>query len=283
MTVASNANTGADAEDAQPVAESRFIAAIADLILGLGQWRICWVLAFSEIRQRYRRSTLGQFWLTISMAVMIGGIGLIYSYIFQQPMAQYIPFLGIGLIVWNLLSSLVNDLATCFISADTHLRAYPSPRSVIVYRTIARNFIVSAHNFLIVPLLLIIFQVPVSFAIVLIIPAVFLIALNAVWVGILLGTLCTRFRDLPQIVASVMQLVFFVTPILFRPAQLQERLWFITHLNPFASFIEIVRAPLLCQVPHLYNYLFVILCTLVGWAIALPFYGRFRSRIVYWL
>ncbi len=150
------------AEDMPPVPPSRWTAAIADLVWGLYEWRIWWVLAASEIRQRYRRSTVGQLWFTLSMAAMIAGIGLVYSVIFDKPVSDYVPFLGVGLIVWNLLSGLINDLATCFISAETHLRSYPSPRSTIIYRTIARDFLVSAHNFLIVPVLLILFNIPVS-------------------------------------------------------------------------------------------------------------------------
>ena len=141
----------------------------------------------------------------------------------------------------------------------------------------------SAHNFLIVPVLLILFDIPVSLVSLLVIPALILVAINAVWIGMLLGPLCTRYRDLPQIISSGVQLAFFVTPILYWPAQLADRLWVFTHLNPFASFVEIVRAPLLDQVPALHHYLFAFACTAVGWAVALPFYARFRGRIVYWL
>ena len=124
----------------------RLAAALTDLVLGLKQWRTWWVLAFHDIRQRYRRSTLGQFWLTLSMAAMIGGIGLIYTLIFNQRAGVYVPYLGMGLIVWGLLASLVNDLSTCLINAETYLRSYPGPRSVVIYQTITRNFIISAHN-----------------------------------------------------------------------------------------------------------------------------------------
>ena len=115
------------------------------------------------------------------------------------------------------------------------------------------------------------------------VPALLLIALNGVWIGMLLGPLCTRFRDLPQIIANVVQLAFFVTPIMFKASQLQERLWAVTHLNPFASFVEIVRGPLLGHIPAGHHYLMVAACTVIGWAVALPFYARFRGRIVYWL
>jgi ABC-type polysaccharide/polyol phosphate export permease len=282
MTTVSKAER-AKASKPASIHAHRFALAVSDLVLGLAEWRTWWVLAFNDIRQRYRRSTLGQFWLTISMAAMIAGIGVIYAFIFDRPISSYVPFLGIGLITWNLLSCLINDLATCFINSDTYLQSYPTPRSAVIYRTIVRNLIASAHNFLIVPFLLVLFGIPVTAIFLLVVPALILIVLNSVWIGMLIGPLCSRFRDLPQIILNVVQLAFFVTPILYHPSQLQDRLWAITHLNPFASFVEIVRAPMLNEVPEGHHYLLAVLCTIIGWAIALPFYARFRGRIVYWL
>ena len=268
-----------------PARPSRLGAALRDLVDGLVQWRIWWVLAFLEIRQRYRRSALGQFWLTASMAATIAGVGIVFGAIFNQPLDSYIPFLGVGLIVWGLISGLVNDLSTAFIgpTSETYLRAYPGPRSIVIYRAIARNLIVTAHNLVIVPVLLVLFQIPLTWSSLLIVPGLALVVLNAVWIGMLLGPLCARFRDLPQLIANVMNLAFFITPIMFRPAQIQERLWWVTQLNPFASLLEILRAPLLGQAPEFYHWVFAGTVTILGFAVAMPFYARFRGRIVYWL
>jgi ABC-type polysaccharide/polyol phosphate export permease len=247
------------------------------------QWRVWWVLASNDIKQRYRRSRLGQFWLTISMAATIAGVGIVFGVIFNQPIGQYLPFVGIGFIVWNLLSGLINELAGSFISSDTYLRSYPSPRSVMIYRTIARNFLIAAHNVVLVPILMLAFGIPLTPAFLLLIPGIFLVVLNGVWAGMLLGPLCARFRDLPQIVANITQLAFFITPVVYRPSQLEERLWVVTHLNPLASFMELLREPTLGNVPDLHHYLLVLLCTTAGFAIAFPFYARFRGRILYWI
>jgi ABC-type polysaccharide/polyol phosphate export permease len=263
--------------------KSRLAAALSDLTDGLVQWRVWWILAVLEVRQRYRRSSLGQFWVTISMAATIAGMGVVFAIIFNQPLDSYIPFLGVGLVIWGLASGLVNEMTTAFITSETYLRAYPGPKSLVIYTTIARNLIGVAHNLLIVPALMILFQIPLTWAHLLFIPGLALVVLNGVWMGMLLGPLATRFRDLPQLVTNAMQLAFFVTPILFRPAQIQDRLWAFTHFNPFASWIEITRAPLLGALPDAYHWIFAATVTIIGFAIALPFYARFRERIVYWL
>jgi ABC-type polysaccharide/polyol phosphate export permease len=263
--------------------KSRFSAALSDLTDGLAKWRVWWILAVLEVRQRYRRSSLGQFWVTISMAATIAGIGVVFGVIFNQPLDSYIPFLGVGLVIWGLASGLVSELTTAFIASETYLRAYPGPKSLIIYTTIARNLITMAHNLLIVPALLVLFQIPLTWSHLLFIPGLALVVLNGVWIGMLLGPLAARFRDLPQLVTNAMQLAFFVTPILFRPAQVQDHLWAVTHFNPFASWVEITRAPLLGALPDAYHWIFAVAVTVIGFAIALPFYARFRGRIVYWL
>ena len=262
---------------------SRLQTALSDLLGGLVQWRIFWILAILEVRQRYRRSSLGQFWVTISMAVQIAAIGIVFAVIFNQSLTSYIPFLGIGLVLWGFISALMNELAVTFISSETYLLAYSGPRSAVLYRTITRNLIITAHNLLIIPLLLVIFQIPITWTALLFVPGFLLVILNGVWIGMLIGTLATRFRDLPQLVGNLVQLAFFITPIMYRPEQIQEQFRLITHFNPFASWIEIMRAPLLGTIPELHHWLFTGAVTILGFTIAIPFYARFRERIVYWL
>jgi ABC-type polysaccharide/polyol phosphate export permease len=262
---------------------TRLSSAIADLWQGLVQWRTWWVLASNDIRQRYRRTALGQFWVTASIAATIAGMSIVFGLIFKQPLGDYTAFLATGFVFWALLSNLVNELSTSFISSENYLRSYSGPRSAIIYRVIARNLLVWAHNLAIIPLVLLLCQVPVDWTLLLVLPGIALIVLNAVWIGLLLGSLSARFRDLPQIIANVVQLAFFLTPIIYRPAQIREQLWVLTHLNPFANFLEIVREPLLGVVPEAHHYFMVLAWTIVGFLIALPFYARYRGRIVYWL
>jgi len=106
---------------------------------------------------------------------------------------------------------------------------------------------------------------------------------TGVWVGLLLGTLCARFGDLPQIIASLVQIAFFVTPVIYRSDAVSGRLWVVTHLNPFASFLALLRDPLLGQVPEATHYAMAALFAVGGFAVTLPIFARFRARIVYWL
>jgi ABC-2 type transport system permease protein len=157
-----------------------------------------------------------------------------------------------------------------------------APLSIHIFGMIWRNVLIFAHNMALYVLIAIVFALYPTWATLLVIPGLFLVCLNALWIGMLLGTLCTRFRDIPPIVTTVMQMMFLLTPILWRPDQVPGR-EAVSRLNPFYYFVELIREPLLDRPGSPDIWAVAILITLGGLAVALPLYGRFRDRIVYWL
>jgi ABC-type polysaccharide/polyol phosphate export permease len=254
-----------------------------DLLAGLRDWEAWYVLASNDIRQRYRRSGLGQLWLTLSMAATIGGIGFVWAFLFNVPLADYLPYVAIGMTMWMFISGLANDLTTVFVQSEAYLRNVRMPLSTFIYRVVFRNLIILAHN-IIVPIIVLMFFWPKDItAVVLIVPGLVLLILHTVWVGLILGALGARFRDLPLIIASLLQIVFFLTPILWKPSQLPAHLNWLTEVNPFHWLLNILRAPLLGEVPPIHEYALTIGLLVVGYAVAVLFFSRFRARIVYWL
>jgi ABC-type polysaccharide/polyol phosphate export permease len=123
----------------------------------------------------------------------------------------------------------------------------------------------------------------VGLATLLVLPGLALLALNGVWITLLLGMACLRFRDIQQLVTSVIQIAMFVTPIFWPIDQLggTVRLVFV-HLNPLYHCIDVVRAPLLGAVPAPRSYIAVAAVAALGWTATFVLFGRFRERIPYW-
>src|SRR6185437_1581053 len=127
----------------------------------------------------------------------------------------------------------------------------------------SRNLIVLAHNLVIVPIVLLIYRVHIDWGVILILPGLLLLSLNGVWISILLGMVSARFRDVPPIVASFVQVVFFVTPIFWSPDLLG--VWkSAAELNPLFAAVDIVRAPLLGQTPAPWSWPVMAIVTAVG-------------------
>jgi ABC-type polysaccharide/polyol phosphate export permease len=254
-----------------------------DIFDGITAWEIWSLLGFSDVRQRYRRSRFGQFWITLSTAIFIGGIGLVYSVLFKWPVHDYIPYLTANMIVWTLISSTVGESTTAFTEAGVYLRQDAMPRTIFVWRLLVRNLITFGHNVVIVPLVFLLFWVAPTVWTFLAIPGLMVMLVALFLISLNLGLLSTRFRDLPQVVTNGLQLLFFVTPIMWRADQMSETRQEIVTFNPIAALLRLVSEPLLGRAPPLTAYLVAFAFILLLAALTLPLFARFRARIVYWL
>jgi ABC-type polysaccharide/polyol phosphate export permease len=259
-----------------------FRRAVQDILDGAQHYGLWGTLGFQDIRHRYRRSIIGPFWLTISMGVMVGALGLLYGTIFKQQMNDYLPYLAAGFVVWGLISSLILEGSTAFIAAEGLIKQLSAPLSIYVYRVAWSHLIIFFHNIWIVLLVLLWYGKNPGWAALLVFPALVLVLANGLWMGLLFGLLSSRFRDIPQIIASIVQVTFFMTPIIWKPSMIPGRA-LIIDLNPFYYLVEIVRRPILGSVPDPGMWLGVLLITLIGWSIALFFYTIYRWRLAYWV
>jgi homopolymeric O-antigen transport system permease protein len=266
--------------DLQPL----IITAGQDFFAGLQRWDIFVRLGWFEVKRRYRRTILGPFWGTANLAVFILAMGTVGGGILGKGLADYLPFLASGMIVWVFISAVVNESCSLFMASQNLYRQMQFNYSILAYALVWRNFIVFLHNivpyFIIVVLLVPHFITPWTL---LVIPGLFIVALNGVWIALFLGMICLRFRDIQQLVATFIQIGLFITPILWTPDRLQgmRHLVFVD-ANPLYNLMEVVRAPLLGAAPSMTVYGVALIITIVGWAITFIFFSHFRKRIAYW-
>jgi len=259
---------------------TRSLDAVADMLEGLKLWELWCSLGWHDIRQRYRRSIVGPFWLTLSMGIMVGGLAYLYAGLFGQDVESYLPYVATGIIIFTMISSLAAEGSTVFIGSAALILQLRAPLSIYVYQMLWRNLLIFAHNISIYALILLFVKIDLGWNFFLAFAGLFLVLLNGFWVGLTLGGLSARFRDVPLIVGSVMQVAFFLTPIFWTPSSLPNRALFV-NLNPFYYLIEIIRMPLLGKTPPLSIWLVVIGFNCVGAVVATLFYGRYRGRIAY--
>ncbi|MCV7191815.1 galactan export ABC transporter permease subunit Wzm/RfbD [Mycolicibacterium brumae] len=258
-----------------------------DLAEGFGRRELWLHLGWQDIKQRYRRSVLGPFWITIATGTTAVAMGALYSQLFHLELAEHLPYVTLGLIVWNLINAAILEGADVFVANEGLIKQLPTPLSVHVYRLVWRQMILFAHNIIIYVVIAMIYPKPWSWADLTFIPALFLLMLNAVWVALCFGILATRYRDIAPLLASVVQLLFFMTPIIWNAETLQrqgaERWGTIIELNPLLHYLDIVRAPLLGAEQELRHWLVVLALTVIGWAFALLAMRQYRARVAYWV
>lgn len=256
--------------------------AIADLRDGLRLWRLAWALGWLDIRLRYRGSVLGPLWLTISTGVMVGALGFLYSTLFKMELRDYLPFLALSQVLWAFMAATVSDACTGFTEAEPVIRSIRMPFTVFAIRTIIRNVAILAHNIIVIVIVFAIFRRWPGAGALLAIPGLLLWLLNAMALNLMLGAFCARFRDILPIINSVMQIAFFLTPVIWKPEQLGPLVW-ILPFSPFFDLIEIVRAPLLGEGLPVAAWIGALLYSAILFLLAWSFFIRARGRIAFWL
>jgi lipopolysaccharide transport system permease protein len=207
-------------------------------------------LGWQDVRMMYRRSVLGQFWITISMIVTFAAIGTVFGFIFNSPIIEYLPYLGCGLVFFNFLSLLLNDGSMAFIAAEGFIRQLSLEPIVYFLRSVWKTVFVLLHNALALALLFAFFPQEFSAATLLVLPGLVVAAVGTSGLALALAMLATRYRDVPQIVSAVVQVLFYLTPIVWLPQALPAPVRdVILTWNPLNHMIAVMRQPLLGEAP----------------------------------
>ncbi len=257
-------------------------AAVTDLVDGIRSVHMWSTLGWQEVKQRYRRSTLGPLWLTISTGIMLSVMGPLYGALFGQDTRSYFLYLAVGFVAWQLISQMCSDGCMVFIGSEGFIKSVRLPLTIHVLRSIWKNIIIFFHNAIIAILVLLVFRPAIGWDIFLVPIALLLYALNGIWIGTVLGIVCARFRDIPQLVSNLVQISFFLTPVMWRPEMLGQREWLV-HFNPFYHFIDILRRPLIGEGVNPSSWIIALLVTVSGFLVMIPFFARYRPRVAYWI
>ena len=291
-------------------ASNTWSRAFGDIRDGIRNRELWLHLGWQDIKQRYRRSVIGPFWITISMGVVSIGLGLLFSALQNQNLPTFLPYVTAGFVVWGFISGCLTEGMETFITNEGLIKHLPAPLTVYVLRTVWRNILIFLHNIIIYVVLLILFFgrldhpyslgkdglcVPdsqltchpgLSWIALSAIPAFAVVAINAGWIALVAGIISTRFRDIPPIINSLIQLIFYLTPLVWSPDTLlanKPEFHLVFQLNPIYHFIQIVRAPMIGQQFSLVSWLVVGAITIVGWGLALFALRNYRARVPYWV
>ena len=259
-----------------------WVAVDQDLFAALREWRLWTTLGWNDIRQKYRRSMIGPFWITISMAIFILILGIVYSRIFHVGVSEYLPFLTVGYITWGFISQTTIESCTAFLEGERIIKQIRLPYAVYVLRVVCRNFIIFLHNAVVFVPVAIIFSVNPGLHGLMVVPGLALLCLNLSWVALSLSILNSRFRDLQQIVTTFVQIMLFVTPIMWPLSTLGDSTY-IAEINPLYHLIDIVRSPLLGQSPEISSWLVAIALMFPGSAVSMWLLRRASRRLVFWI
>jgi len=254
----------------------------SDIWVAMRSVHVWAALGWHDIRQRYRRSVIGPFWFTLSTFIMVGVLGFLYSELLNQDIVTYLPYLGVGLVLWQYLSTTITEGANGLIGAGFLIKQIRMPAAIHLCRIVWRNFCIMLHSLPVLLILTLALGNRPGLSFVLVVPGLLLLLLTGLWMSIVLGILCLRFRDILPIVTNLLTVAFFFTPIMWSPSLLKDRAW-IAHYNPLYHLIEIVRAPMNGEAVDPVSWVWAIGLVVVGFGIAQLLMKSYRHKLSYWL
>ena len=247
--------------------------------------RLAFLLAVQDVKQTYRRSVLGQIWITIGMAVLIASIGLVFGVILGAELNSYLPFLASGIIIFSLMQGVINEGSQSFITAEAMIRQSNTPLIAHHLRVVFRVFFTFAHNIIIFPFVLLFTGNSFRLEATLFPVGLALVLLATSGLGLLFSVVATRFRDIPPIVTAVMTVAFYVSPVIWSPENINDDsvAHFLLGLNPFYHLLQVARLPLLGELPTEINWLLSLAAAAVFGGLGLVALMASRKQIVFWV
>jgi len=258
-------------------------AAFRDLIDGFRLAPLWLTLGWEQTAARFRRTVLGPFWLTANLLAMAFALSFIFGELFGNGnwRANFALIIS-GILCWSITGGFLADAANAFISAGDLMNTMRLPLTfhvlLMMYKNVI-NFLAQLIALWVVLLVLRLGAVPdISF-----IFGLAIVLINGVFLSIIVAMPATRFRDVYQSVAFAVQILFFLTPVFWAPAQMQGKRSIILTLNPFAHLLELIRQPLLGRTPLLVHWEWGIGLMVVLGATAITMLTLYRKRVVFWL
>jgi lipopolysaccharide transport system permease protein len=256
--------------------------AVEDVRGGLSAWRLWGTIGWQDIRQRYRRSVVGPFWLSLGMMLNIAAIGIVWGELFKMDVKDFVPYLTLGILMWSLITETLQQGSTCYIDNWAMIKQMRRPYSMYAFLVVWRSLLIFFHNSVVYLIVAAIFVIVPSPAALLLPLALALVMVSISWAIVLFGMLSARFRDVPLVVTNFLVIAFFISPVMWKRSQLGAYAY-IADFNPFTHMLALVREPLLGGYAGLESWLALILVSAIGWTVAFLFFARFRNRIAYWL
>jgi len=254
-------------------------------------WRLrhFWMaLVRIDLRQRYRGTIIGIGWSLLQPIAMTAVLCVVFSAALGQSIREFTPHLLTGLTFWAFITSIVMQGCQSFFQGESYIRQHPAPLAIYPLRaTLGAGF-----HFLLGMLIALAFVWCVKGfdnlpALAALIPALLILFVVGWALAICMGVANVLFQDSQHLIGIVLQMLFYLTPILYtREFMLEKAPRFapIFDCNPFAVMLELIRKPLLDgRLPSTWaisaSSIFALL--IVGLA-ALALY-RYEKRMIFYL
>lgn len=242
-------------------------------------WRSWLTLGYYDVVATYRRTIIGPLWQPLQATAWILGLWAVFG---RERGGNPLPYIGCGVVFWQYISMHITSSPNIFFASRNLILSIKKPLSFFVLRAYSALSIRWSTQLVVILGLIFFFDLPIGWNLLSALIGLLLLFYNALWVALFLAMLGVRFPDLQFALEALMRVLFFMTPIFWSPGDDVLRTLIATY-NPFSHFLEIVRSPILGDLPTWTNYGVVVAFSIFGPIVTLALYTRIRNSVVFWL
>lgn len=224
--------------------------------------RLNYFMGKHEMISMFGATSLGSLWQPISLGVTVFGIGVIFGQLFNLPLDRYLPFLCIGMIQWQFLVNVFNDMSGVFANGSAHKDTRYDELIIFPLRIWSKQIFQMCFNVIILFVVALYFKLALSFVQLMIsITGLVIFSYITLYCGLLFCLVGAFYKDFANIVKNIFGLLFFVTPVMWQPSSLKYS--YVFDFNPIYHLIEIVRRPILDYSHFEFAHLLYAFATLI--------------------
>jgi ABC-type polysaccharide/polyol phosphate export permease len=239
-------------------------------------------LAHADIRSKYRLSTFGSLWITLTTGALALAIGLFYGQFFGQDMHSYLPYFTASYVTWTFIASVIGEASLTLVGAGNLIKSSQMPIVFHILRMLQRNLIVLLHNAIVLAAIWPFVRWSLYPSALLSLVGLVLLYLFLVGTSAVIAIICVRYRDVPPLIQVLIQFLFFLTPIIWYPEQIRFGAE-ILKFNPVTYMLMIVRDPILGRPVEIQTWIIAIGLSAASLIAGSLMYVRFRRRIAFWV
>lgn len=258
---------------------------VKEVIRAARLWPIWLRMGLQDLRIRFRRSALGVGWIFLNLGISVLAIGMIYGHLFGQEIKTFMPFLTSGLIVWGYFTSSILEGGNAFVTSEGYIKQIGLPIYIYVFRFFVSTTMTMLISFPAYFIIAFIYSIQFQWEALWAFVGILLLSVVSFLMTAVFAHLNARFRDTAHIASVGLQVMFFITPIVWPPGAVHtSRLRWVIDFNPVYHLIEVVRRPLLASKPAAHINYFVVLLLILGlFMIAWVLTKRYNKRIAFLL
>ena len=261
-----------------------FIPNFSYIIESFNKLEVSWILAWYDVKLKYRRTKLGPLWLTLTLILDSIVLSIIFSKLFRENFFDYFPYVFSGRIAWNLIAGIIKDAAVVIFASKDYMVNNALPASIFLNKICIKNAIIFAHACIFAFIFAAISHDGFTIIYILLLPFSTLLCLLVLLpYALILSIFAARFRDISILVPYFLQIIFYVTPIMWKVKFLPEHWQFIVYYNPLSSMVEVIRSSILGGLPHAKSIEVLMVSGVIGWALGLSLYSATKNKLCYWM